>query len=156
MLAAAQPSPNFSYAYDSAGEITQWQQIQNGNNQNATYGYDLAGQLTSVQGGLTNLPPSYANQNYYAYDLASNRTAVQKSAKQSAKIGGTVTTELPPWPVPTGPFFDPLLIPGQPLPLLSPFFPPSEPQYGLPAPVYIPPLPPYTGPPGLAPIILPN
>ncbi len=92
MLAAAQPSPNFSYAYDSAGEITQWQQIQNGNNQNATYGYDLAGQLTSVQGGLTNLPPSYANQNYYAYDLASNRTAVQKSAKQSAKIGGTVTT----------------------------------------------------------------
>ena len=82
----------FSYGYVSAGEITQWQQVQNGNNQNATYGYDLAGQLTSVQGGLTNLPPSYANQNYYAYDLASNLSGVQQSAKQAATIGGTVTT----------------------------------------------------------------
>ena len=81
----------FSYGYDSASEITQWQQIQNGNNQNGSYGYDLAGQLTSAQTGSINPPVPYSAQNYYSYDLASNRTGAQKSATQTATVGGTIT-----------------------------------------------------------------
>ena len=41
----------FNYQYDSAGEITQWQQQQNGGNLFYNLGYDAAGQLTSAQAG---------------------------------------------------------------------------------------------------------
>lgn len=81
----------FSYGYNSAGEITQWQQQQAGRNLNGLYGYDLAGQLTSVQNGNTNLPPAYASQNYYAYDSASNRTASQRSSTETVKLAGSIT-----------------------------------------------------------------
>ncbi|MBS1954389.1 MAG: hypothetical protein JST89_09385 [Cyanobacteria bacterium SZAS-4] len=81
----------FSYGYNPAGEITQWQQQQNGSNQNGQYSYDLAGQLKSVQNGSTNLPPAYSNQNYYSYDSASNRTASQRSSFTQVKIGGAIS-----------------------------------------------------------------
>jgi len=38
----------FNYSYDSAGEITQWQQQQNGSNIYNNLTYDLAGQLSLV------------------------------------------------------------------------------------------------------------
>lgn len=82
----------FNYSYDPAGQITQWPQIQNNASQFYNLGYDRAGQLTKAQSG-SGAPPSSAflNQNYYAYDVASNRTAVQKTAVQKATIGGTIT-----------------------------------------------------------------
>ena len=82
----------FNYGYDSAGEITQWQQQQNGNNLFYNLGYDLAGQLTSAQAGSGSPLPPYAQEQYYAYDLASNRTSVQSTQEQTLRIGGTKTT----------------------------------------------------------------
>src|SRR6202042_2134486 len=67
----------FNYSYDSAGEITQWQQQQNGNNLYYNLGYDLAGQLTSAQAGSGSPLPPFAHENYYAYDRASNRSSGQ-------------------------------------------------------------------------------
>jgi len=89
---SSQTLSQFNYAYNPAGEITQWQQQQNGQNIYNNFGYDLAGQLTSAKGssGIPNGPP-YANQNYYSYDLASNRTACQRSSIQTFRIGGTIT-----------------------------------------------------------------
>ena len=55
-------------------------------------GYDLAGQLTSSQSGFGAAPPKYADQFNYAYDCASNRTAVQTSLTQTANITGSVTS----------------------------------------------------------------
>jgi len=82
----------FNYTYDSAGEITQWQQQQNGSNIYNNIGYDLAGQLSSVQSNYGSASPPFANQYYYNYDNASNRTGVQKTTCQTARIGGTKTT----------------------------------------------------------------
>jgi RHS repeat-associated protein len=82
----------FGYSYDSAGQITQWQQQQNGNNIYYKLGYDLAGQLTTAQAGSGAAKPPYANEYYYAYDSASNRTSVQSSGIQTLRIGGTKTT----------------------------------------------------------------
>ena len=81
----------FNYTYDSAGEITQWQQQQNGSNIFNNIGYDLAGQLSSIQGNYGSASPPFANQYYYNYDAASNRTGVQKTLSQTARIAGTIT-----------------------------------------------------------------
>ena len=81
----------FSYRYDPAGQITQWQQIQNNTSLNYALGYDQAGQLVSAQASGGALSQAMLNQNYYAYDLASNRIAAQSSSITRAKIAGTVT-----------------------------------------------------------------
>jgi YD repeat-containing protein len=82
----------FNYGYDSAGEITQWQQQQNGNNLFYNLGYDLAGQLTTAQAGSGSPLPPFAQEKYYGYDQASNRTSVQSTSEQTLRIGGTKTT----------------------------------------------------------------
>lgn len=82
----------FGYSYDPAGQITQWQQQQNGNNVYYNLGYDLAGQLTTAQAGSGAAKPPYANEYYYAYDSASNRTSVQSSGIQTLRVAGTKTT----------------------------------------------------------------
>ncbi len=82
----------YSHLYDSSGQMTQWQQLQNNSSLNYSLNYDLAGQLTSSQAASGGASPSYLKQNYYAYDLASNRTAVQQNNVNRVKIGGTVTT----------------------------------------------------------------
>ena len=82
----------FNYQYDSAGQITQWQQQQNANNLFYNLGYDQAGQLTSAiagSGGPTNAP---ANEFRYAYDSAANRTSVQQAQMQTVRVGGTKST----------------------------------------------------------------
>jgi hypothetical protein len=83
----------FSYQYNSVGEITRWAQ-QNAGNTPQVYALDcdLASQLVSAKAGSGNAPPPYSNQYYYyAYDPGSNRTAVQNATGQSARIGGSVT-----------------------------------------------------------------
>ncbi|RTL42340.1 MAG: LysM peptidoglycan-binding domain-containing protein [Candidatus Melainabacteria bacterium] len=82
----------FNYQYDSAGEITQWQQQQNGGNLFYNLGYDAAGQLTSAQAGSGSPQAPFAKEFYYAYDAGSNRTAVQMNSVSTARIGGTKTT----------------------------------------------------------------
>lgn len=82
----------FSYRYNPAGEITQWQQLQNNTSLNYGLGYDLAGQLTSAQASGGPQSSNYQKQYYYAYDSASNRTGVQQSTVTKVKIGGSVTT----------------------------------------------------------------
>jgi RHS repeat-associated protein len=83
----------FAYLYDSAGEITQWEQRQGPfSNLFWNLGYDAAGQLTSAQAGYSSPAPPYAPELYYGYDLASNRTSVQSSSMQKVIIGGTKTT----------------------------------------------------------------
>lgn len=82
----------FNYAYDPAGEITQWQQQQNSNSQFHNFSYDLASQVIGDQVGSGSPLPPYGKQFYYNYDSASNRTAVQKSSTQTLRIGGTKTT----------------------------------------------------------------
>ncbi|MCW5824878.1 MAG: LysM peptidoglycan-binding domain-containing protein [Cyanobacteria bacterium TGS_CYA1] len=82
----------FNYRYNPAGEITQWQQLQNNTSLNYALGYDLAGQLTSATASGGPQSANYQKQYYYAYDSASNRTGVQQSSVTKVKIGGTVTT----------------------------------------------------------------
>jgi RHS repeat-associated protein len=82
----------FGYRYNPAGEITQWQQLQGNSSVNLNLGYDQAGQLTSSQTGSGGPSNAYLNQNYFAYDAASNRTAVQQNSVNRVKLGGTVTT----------------------------------------------------------------
>ena len=81
----------FNYAYDPAGQITKWVQKQKGEAQNYQLGYDLAGQLISARSGLGNTAPPYVNQFHYSYDPGANRTAVQQSLGDAARITGTVT-----------------------------------------------------------------
>jgi RHS repeat-associated protein len=90
---SGQTRSQFNYAYDSAGEITQWPQ-QNAGISPANYalGYDPAGQLVSAQSGFGNPPSPAVNQNYYAYDAAANRTSAQSSTIQTARIAGTITS----------------------------------------------------------------
>jgi RHS repeat-associated protein len=89
------PSSNtlsqFNYDYNPAGEITKWTQQQKSSHENLSIGYDLAGQLSSVQTGIGSSAPPFGDQVYYNYDSASNRTAVQQSQIQNARIGGTAT-----------------------------------------------------------------
>ncbi len=82
----------FNYNYDSSGQITQWQQQQNGNNLFYNLGYDQAGQLTSASAGSGGPASPPANEFFYSYDNASNRTAVQQSGMQTVRIGGTKST----------------------------------------------------------------
>jgi RHS repeat-associated protein len=82
----------FNYQYDSAGEITQWQQQQNGSNLFYNLGYDAAGQLTSAQAGSGSPRWPYAKEFYYNYDPGANRTGVQQTSLQTLRIGGTKTT----------------------------------------------------------------
>ncbi|MBS1955293.1 MAG: LysM peptidoglycan-binding domain-containing protein [Cyanobacteria bacterium SZAS-4] len=82
----------FDYQYDSAGQITQWQQQQNGGNLFYNLGYDAAGQLTSAQAGSGAPQSPFAKEFYYGYDAASNRTSVQMNSISTARIGGTKTT----------------------------------------------------------------
>ena len=82
----------FNYQYDSAGEITQWQQQQNGGNLFYNLGYDAAGQLTSAQAGSGSPRWPYAKEFYYNYDPGANRTGVQQTSLQTLRIGGTKTT----------------------------------------------------------------
>ncbi len=82
----------FSYRYDPAGQITQWQQLQGNSSVNLNLGYDQASQLTSSQTGSGGPSNAYLNQNYFDYDAASNRTGVQQNSVNRVKLGGTVTT----------------------------------------------------------------
>jgi len=82
----------FSYRYDPAGQITQWQQLQGNSSVNLNLGYDQASQLTGSQTGTGGPSNAYLNQNYFDYDAASNRTAVQQNSVNRVKLGGTVTT----------------------------------------------------------------
>ena len=93
LLPSGAPLSQFSYGYDSAGEIVHWgQQSANLSPRVQNLGYDLAGQLTSSQSGFGAAPPKYADQFNYSYDCASNRTAVQTSLTQTANITGSVTS----------------------------------------------------------------
>ncbi|HEY9773365.1 MAG TPA: cysteine peptidase family C39 domain-containing protein, partial [Planktothrix sp.] len=82
----------FNYVYDSAGQITQWQQQQNGGNLFYNLGYDAAGQLTSAQAGSGSPNSPFAKEYYYNYDPGANRTGVQQTSLQTLRIGGTKTT----------------------------------------------------------------
>ena len=93
LLPSGAPLSQFSYGYDSAGEITRWgQQSANLSPRIQNLGYDLAGQLTSSRSGFGAAPPKYADQYDYNYDLAANRKAVQTSLTQTARINGSVTS----------------------------------------------------------------
>jgi RHS repeat-associated protein len=81
----------FNYSYNSAGEITLWQQQQNGNSEFHNLQYDLAGQLTADKAGSGSAQPPFSKEFLYSYDCASNRKSVQTSSMQTARIGGTPT-----------------------------------------------------------------
>ncbi len=92
LLPSGAPLSQFSYGYDSAGELTRWgQQSANISPRIQNLGYDSASQLTSSLSGFGAAPPKYADQFNYAYDCAANRTAVQTSLTQTATINGTIT-----------------------------------------------------------------
>jgi RHS repeat-associated protein len=82
----------FSHRFDPIGQITQRQELQANASTNSDFTYDQAGQVTTSQVGSGGPSQSYLFQNYFAYDAASNRTAVQQSSVSRIKLGGTVTT----------------------------------------------------------------
>ncbi|MBK9774260.1 MAG: hypothetical protein IPP57_26145 [Candidatus Obscuribacter sp.] len=82
----------FSYRYDPAGQIKQWQQLQGNTSLNYAPDYDQAGQLTAAAASGGPQTNAYLKQNYYAYDPASNRTGNQSSTVTRARFTGTVTT----------------------------------------------------------------
>ncbi|MBP6350409.1 MAG: LysM peptidoglycan-binding domain-containing protein [Candidatus Obscuribacter sp.] len=82
----------FSYRYDPAGQIKQWQQLQGNTSLNYALDYDQAGQLTTAAASGGPQTSAYLKQNYYAYDPASNRTGNQSSTVTRARFTGTVTT----------------------------------------------------------------
>ncbi len=81
----------FNYGYNPAGEIKQWGQLQGKTSQIYGLDYDDAGQLTGARSGSGNSTAPYLNQNYYAYDSASNRSSVQTTCAQNVRVGGTAT-----------------------------------------------------------------
>lgn len=86
------PLSQFSYGYNSAGEITRWaQQSANMSPRIHNLGYDFAGQLTTAQSGFGATPPKFADQFYYDYDKAANRTSLETTLTQTVTISGTVT-----------------------------------------------------------------
>lgn len=89
------PSANtisqFSYRYDPAGQIKQWQQLQGNTSLNYALDYDQAGQLTSAAASGGAQSPSYLRQYYYAYDNAANRTGAQSNTVTRARLAGTIT-----------------------------------------------------------------
>lgn len=82
----------FDYAYDAAGQITQWQQFQNNNKLCYNLAYDQAGQLIQARAGAGSPLPPYSKEYQYSYDPAANRTGVQTSSVETIKIGGSKTT----------------------------------------------------------------
>ncbi len=89
---SSQTLSQFDYSYDSAGQITRWLQQQKGSHQNFALDYDLAGQLTGAAAGRGSTAPPFANQNFYSYDAAANRTSAQQSQVQNLVVAGTKTT----------------------------------------------------------------
>lgn len=89
------PSSNtisqFSYRYDPAGQIKQWQQLQGNTSLNYALDYDQAGQLTSAAASGGAQSPSYLRQYYYGYDSAANRTGAQSNTVTRARLAGTIT-----------------------------------------------------------------
>ena len=81
----------FSYRYDPAGQIKQWQQLQGNTSLNYALDFDQAGQLTAAAASGGPQTNAYLKQNYYAYDPASNRTGNQSSTVTRARFTGTVT-----------------------------------------------------------------
>jgi RHS repeat-associated protein len=83
----------FAYGYDSAGEITAWQQQQGPtSNQVFALTYDKAGQLIASKGdAFGTIGAPFSNQNLYTYDRGSNRTGEQKYLTTVANVGGTAT-----------------------------------------------------------------
>jgi RHS repeat-associated protein len=62
----------FTYAYDPAGRITQWTQLQTGRTKALTPSYDSVDRLTNV---VETLPPNPSTTIAWTYDAADNRTA---------------------------------------------------------------------------------
>lgn len=89
---SSQVLSQFNYAYDPSGQVTRWLQQQKNSHVSFTLDYDVAGQLTGATSGRGTLAPPFANQYFYNYDSAANRTAVQTSQVQNVLIGGTKTT----------------------------------------------------------------
>ncbi|HIA52074.1 MAG TPA: LysM peptidoglycan-binding domain-containing protein [Candidatus Melainabacteria bacterium] len=81
----------FDYQYNPSGEITQWQQQQNGGNDFHNFRYDNAGQLVSDQVGSGAPVAPFTKEFHYAYDLAANRKSVQQHTTDTLRLGGTVT-----------------------------------------------------------------
>lgn len=81
----------FSYRYDPAGQIKQWQQLQGNTSLNYALDYDQAGQLVSAAASGGAQSPSYLRQYYYAYDSAANRTGAQSNTVTRARLAGTIT-----------------------------------------------------------------
>ncbi|MBK8224139.1 MAG: LysM peptidoglycan-binding domain-containing protein [Candidatus Obscuribacter sp.] len=82
----------FSYRYDPAGQIKQWQQLQGNTSLNYALDYDQAGQLTSATASGGPVSAKYLKQYHYAYDPGANRTGVQTNSVTRARLTGTVTT----------------------------------------------------------------
>ena len=82
----------FNYGYDSAGEITQWGQIQNNSSLLYNLAYDTAGQLASARAGSGTAGPEYLSQYGYSYDPGANRTSALRNIAQHIVIGGTITS----------------------------------------------------------------
>jgi len=82
----------FSYRYDPAGQIKQWQQLQGNTSLNYALDYDQACQLTTAAASGGQQTNAYLKRNYYAYDPASNRTGNQSSTVTRARFTGSITT----------------------------------------------------------------
>ena len=89
---SSQVLSQFNYAHDAEGQITRWLQQQKSSHQSFALEYDPAGQLVSAVSGQGTQTPPFANQHFFNYDTAANRTAVQTSQVQNVVIGGTKTT----------------------------------------------------------------
>jgi RHS repeat-associated protein len=83
----------FNYGYDSAGEITSWQQQQGlVNQQFFDLQYDKAGQLLVAKSGLWGTKSNpYQSEYIYSYDHGANRKGAQQWAAMQGAIGGTAT-----------------------------------------------------------------
>lgn len=92
----------FNYAFDSAGQIRQWQQQQNSTNVHQSLGYDFASQLTSASNDsgssfktyITSSPSVPETFSITAYDasLTGTTPAGQETASYSASAGATPAT----------------------------------------------------------------
>ncbi len=83
----------FNYGYDSAGEITTWQQQQGTTNQQFfNCEYDEAGQLVTANSGAYGSKSTPYTSNYiYTYDKGANKTGTQQFATMSGSIDGSIT-----------------------------------------------------------------
>ncbi len=88
----SQALSQFNYAQDPTGQITRWMQQQKSRHMGFGLDYDAAGQLTAAVSGKGVLPAPFADQHFFSYDSAANRTGVQTSQVQNLVIGGSKTT----------------------------------------------------------------